>query len=398
MYKYLLIGICLILACNDETETPILPIENFKIIDHGNTGTTKDLMLKFSQVDQEIQPTEYQLIYSKKSLTENEEMVKNLEEGQKFVIKSGDINYQKAVTKEFLDVEGHSIEEGVAYNFYIVSYNQNTGQVKLSESTVIAIQDTPYYEVQTLGNISGTEALSLSNDAKYVYSPNNNGVSRMSIADGSVERVADDIIFPLGGTFDKSGNFYISSYSTGDIYKIDPSGNKEVYSSGHVGPAGLVFDSEGNLFVANYDGSSIDKVDTDGNRTLFCSSSLLNGPDGVIFADGEMVVINFNDSRIMKINDQGKATFFASLPGQITGYITYTHGSFYAASISLSKVFRIDQSRKVSEIVGSGAVVTLDGPGSWASLEKPNGIVASVTGDTLYVGNSSSIRMIIIHD
>lgn len=385
---------------DDKEEEPILDlpaVTSLAIIDHGNAGSIKDLVLKFSQVSEHEDLVEYRLIYSENpiSLTDNE--LFSLEEGRFYSFEAV-TDFEHHLEEDFLSVSGDPIQTDVIYEFRLISIGQFAEQTALSSAVEVTLSNQPFFTTGTLGAIDGTEALTLSKDGKYIYSPNNNGAVRMRVSDGTTERIATDLDFPLGGAVDVNGQFYISSYNRDVVYRILEDGEKEVIASGLDGPAGLVFDADGNLFVANYDGSTIDKIDTDGTRTTFCNSALLNGPDGVIIVNNQLYSINFNDGGVFRIDSQGEATLLARIPpNRRTGYITHANGFFYAPSLDGRNVYRIGMDGTLTVISGNGRPGSEDGPGPWNTYNIPNGIVASITGDTLFVGDTQSIRMITIH-
>lgn len=99
------------------------------------------------------------------------------------------------------------------------------------------------------------------------------------------------VIQSIGIDWDKSGNLYVSSYSTDDVRKYSPSGDDLglFITSNLVGPTNIWFVGD-ELYVLDYDGGAIKKFDSSGAFIETVVSGLRN-PEGVDhFEDGSYLV------------------------------------------------------------------------------------------------------------
>ncbi len=116
----------------------------------------------------------------------------------------------------------------------------------------------------------------LTNPVGIMFDPNYSRLILCCFEDNSPVRAVDiqtgevsEIAFPNIGsldaiTRDTDGNFYISSWSEGAIYKFDQDflNTPEIISTGHNGPSGLEFFPETNILgVTNYNSNSISLID-----------------------------------------------------------------------------------------------------------------------------------------
>lgn len=243
-----------------------------------------------------------------------------------------------------------------------------------------------------------------------------------------------------GLVMDKGGNLYVSQFDGSTVRKITPDGNVSVYASGFNAPNGLAIDDEGILYVTNAQGGRVSRVypngtvvrnfvagltnptgvalnarqDTlyiahyqlsrisrvaladSGNVETWVSGGLLNGPVGLFFDEfGTLHAGNFNNGDIIQITADGSMSRLASIPA-FMGFAAYSHGTTYATSFTTNRIYRIDSEGTVERFAGSGNAGQQDGDAATATFNGPNGIVASPSGDTLYVSdyNAESLRMI----
>lgn len=171
---------------------------------------------------------------------------------------------------------------------------------------------------------------------------------------------------PEGMTHDADGNFYVSETGTGVINKFTPDGTRSTFASGLNGPASLVFDADGNLFDADFFGNVIYKFAPDGTRTTFATG--LNGPANLIFNSlGELFVADFHSGSVYKFTAGGTRTTFASGTGNPHGLAFDTLGNLF-----------------VADFVG-GTILKFTSGGSRSTfatgLNGPHGIAFNGTGD-----------------
>ena len=228
---------------------------------------------------------------------------------------------------------------------------------------------------------------------------------------------------------DSDGNLYGADYSGSNVYKLTPEGDVSVFLSGLDSPNGLAFDSNGNLFVADntgnliykvapdgttletydftnpsglikefdsdtivftsYNPSSLNKLAPDGTILPYFNDPVLNGPVGMAYDEfNNLYVANFNNRRIYRIDGQ-ELIYIAQVPGASftsCGFITHANGFLYATNFSTHRVYKINPFYTDS-IVGyyGSSFGTSDGAYNQAQFSNPNGIRASLSGDSIYV-------------
>lgn len=212
--------------------------------------------------------------------------------------------------------------------------------------------------------------------------------------DGTTSVFARGLAGPTGLAFAADGSTYIANYNRGDITKIAADGTPSTFAAGLNGPSGITLDSEGNLVVVNGGfpmpgNHPISKIDPSGTISTFATNDLFNGLDGITQdADGNFYVTNYNDGRILKVTADGTASLFAELPNVgpgSGGWITFANNRLYVTASSTNQIYEVALDGTLTVLAGTGALGTANGAALDASFQFPNGIAASVTGDTLFV-------------
>ena len=171
---------------------------------------------------------------------------------------------------------------------------------------------------------------------------------------------------PEGMAHDTDGNFYVSETGNGVINKFTPDGTRTTFASGLNGPASLVFDGDGNLFDADFFGNVIYKFAPDGTRTTFATG--LNGPANLIFNSlGELFVADFQSGNIYKFTSGGTRTTFAAGTGNPHGLAFDTLGNLFVANFTGGTILKFTP----------GGTRTTFASG----LNGPHGIAFNATGD-----------------
>ncbi len=227
----------------------------------------------------------------------------------------------------------------------------------------------------------------------------NTKVYKIEYGSWEVTEFASGFSGASGSRFDSQGNFYQSNPSGARVSKRSPDGtlNLDWVTEGMSGgPIGIVHDEEDNLYICNCGANTIRKVSPDGTSTLFANSSLFNCPNGITRdPNGNLYVCNFSDGRIIKITPDGIASSLTALPVNNfvnigNGHITYSNGFLFVATIGTGQIFKLSLSGEQELIAGVAfGYSNTDGPALEATFSKPNGIAASITGDTLWVNCSS---------
>ncbi|GAB5521256.1 MAG: hypothetical protein RhofKO_35070 [Rhodothermales bacterium] len=213
--------------------------------------------------------------------------------------------------------------------------------------------------------------------------------------DGTREVFATGFIGASGNAFDAEGNLYQSNIGGGYVSKVTPDGTVTTYAStGIAGPVGIAVDADGNVYNTNCQTPGrISKTTPSGVTTTFVQSNLMNCPNGLTIDDaGNLYTANFSDGRVVKITPQGVASVVITLPrpgpGQGNGHLTFANGVLYVCNWT-GRIYEVTLDGQRRTLAGSGQQGTDDGPGHQASFYRPNGISASITGDTLYINQST---------
>ncbi len=248
-------------------------------------------------------------------------------------------------------------------------------------------------------------------------------------------RFRDDLIF------DAAGNLYCADYPGNSVYKRTPDGVVTTFASGFNTPNGLAFDSQQNLFVADnlgnriykldyngqfldtfaitgpsglikmpdsdtllftqYPGNSFSKMAPDGTIVPVYSGSPINGAVGLAWSpDGRLYMANFNDSQVFEVIFGATVTLdsIATIPGPSAGdpwlgFIEYANGYIWATAYNANKIYKVNPTNGLVTLVAGSANGSTDGSVDTARFSKPNGIVASSSGDTLYISDYGTGRL-----
>lgn len=256
-----------------------------------------------------------------------------------------------------------------------------------------------------------------------------------TMLDDPATKITDDLLY------DDAGNLYGADYSGDAVYKMTPSGTVTTFVSGLDAPNGLAFDSQGNLFVCDNTGNAIYKVDPLGNfldtflmaspsgiikdidsDTMFFTQyaghklnklapdgsiiewfagTPLNGPVGLDYDDNDQLYLaNFTDRKLFRVY-QDSLEHFATMPGTNTflGFICYAQSSLWATSFNRNEIYRIyPEYADSSELIAGGVMGTTDGHVDSAKFSRPNGIIGSLTGDSIIISEYATGRLRVLYD
>ncbi len=212
------------------------------------------------------------------------------------------------------------------------------------------------------------------------------GISCTGLGEGGPATIAA-IPNPVGGAFDKHGNYYFASCVSGHrIRKISPTGTITTVAgtglSGFLGdggpatgarlngPTSVKLDSSGNLYISDCQNFRIRKVDI---LTGIISTVIGNGSPG-FYGEG----IPATAAQINGVQD-----------------ICFDkYGNLYIADVHNYRVRKINTSGIISTFAGSGSFgFSGDGlPATSASFTYPAGIEADSAGN-IYVGDANNFRV-----
>ncbi len=251
-------------------------------------------------------------------------------------------------------------------------------------------------EILTYASIDAGDGLEIDEDGNlYATNYNKHIVYKIDL-DKKITTFASNQLGAAGMVFDGSGNLYVARYSSSQIGKISPDGNTiTTYSNGVAAPIAVDFDSQGNLYTNNNVNNAITKIDVDGSKTII-AVGVFNNSSLTIDANDNIYVSDYESGLIKKVDATTNAeTTFANLSNTGVSFIIYSEGFFYATGIDDHVIYMIDGNGKFEIIAGvKGKSGSTDGNGDKATLTKPNAIVASSDGKTLYVAAGGDIRVI----
>ncbi len=197
---------------------------------------------------------------------------------------------------------------------------------------------------------------------------------------------------PVGGIFDKSGNYYFASDLGGNqILKIDTANRIYIVAgsgmsgfSGDLGqataaklylPNSVAFDAVGNLFVCDAGNNRIRKVDiSSGVITTIAGNSGTGGFSG----------------------DHGPATA-AMLYGP-SDICFDKFGNLYIADATNQRIRKVSSSGVITTIAGTGIPGSTgdNGPATAADIHLPMALATDDTGNIFFAGGDHLVRKIIL--
>lgn len=304
---------------------------------------------------------------------------------------------------------------------------------------------------------NGPVGITSDGSSLYVSDSGNNTIRKIEIATGLVTTLAgtaaNGCLDAIGtaASFNKpfgiatdSGNLYVSDSGNNKIRKINIATGKVTTLAGSgasgsfdgigtrasfANPNGLTID-KGNLYVADTMNSKIRKIviSTGVVSTLAGSGmgTALDGsakrasfaqPSGITAVGGSLYVVDKYSQKIRKVEiETGKVTTLAGGGGDVVGRghgngkgkaasFTYPSGiatdgnNLYVTDSQSQMIRKIEiATGEVTTFAGTGSIGLLDGPGSSALFNFPEGI--TVIGNSLYVVDSinNRIRKIAISD
>ena len=221
---------------------------------------------------------------------------------------------------------------------------------------------------------------------------NGTNVYRVSPHDGTFTVYASGLQGASGNDFDSRGNLFQSNIAAGKISKINQQGVVTDFASANIqSPVGIAVGPGDTVFVANCGNNTIAKITPDGISTVFVSSNLLNCPNGLTMDDQHnLYASNFSNGWVVKITPNGTVSNFAFIPGNNNGHLTFANGKLYVVARCNNQIYEVELDGTRNLLAGSGSPGNEDGPALQATFFLPNGIRASLTGDTLYVNDDTA--------
>jgi sugar lactone lactonase YvrE len=136
--------------------------------------------------------------------------------------------------------------------------------------------------------------------------------------------VADELHQIDNPAFDPEGNLYVTySGSRGEqvpvsIFRIDPNGVREPFSTQIVNPTSIAVDPEGRLYVSSRFEGAVYRLDENGSAEPFVTD--LGIACGLVFAPDGTLFVGDRSGTIFKVAPDGRATTFVSLPSSVAAF------------------------------------------------------------------------------
>ena len=331
-----------------------------------------------------------------------------------------------------LTLPARTYSTNLTLNIYATTQASSPLTLGFNGSTISYLSTTILTTPQSSNPLSGGLALQMS----YTTKPYNVVSTLAGSLSGYLDGTGTNARFttPVGVAVDSSGNVYVSDVGFRIIRKITPEGvvtslagdviagsadgtgtNAQFYN-----PFGVAVDSAGNVYVADSSNHRIRRITPAGVVTTFAGSlsntsgstdgtgtnATFNVPSGVaVDSAGNIYVADNSNHRIRKITPAGVVTTFA---GSLSGYLdgTGTNASFnrpngitvdsvgnlYVADSENYRIRKITQAGVVTTIAGTGSAAFADGNGDSASFNGPRGVAVDSVG-TIYVADNNNQRI-----
>lgn len=88
--------------------------------------------------------------------------------------------------------------------------------------------------------------------------------------DRELEQMSVDVMNPTGLAFDKEGNLFVTNRASGEVIKVERGGDYYTFSSNLGIATGIAFNSKGEMFVGDRSGN-IYRIDETGNSEIFAN-------------------------------------------------------------------------------------------------------------------------------
>lgn len=214
-------------------------------------------------------------------------------------------------------------------------------------------------------------------------------VSRVN-PDGSVTAIVEGLTFVTGVAVSRTGDIYYADSGARTLYRLSPDGTTTDIPHGEGAPVGLYFAPDSDtLFVNTANPGQILGVAPDNSVTTLVTGLHRGTTDVVRADDGNFYIANFSAGTVERVTPSGEVTLLTTLNGWIS-YLTYANGALYAPTFNGHQVFRIDLDGTTIAIAGTGTQGVRNGEALNAEFSEPNGLVPSITGDSLYISSNAA--------
>jgi hypothetical protein len=224
---------------------------------------------------------------------------------------------------------------------------------------------------------------------------------------GTFNSFDEGFVLPLLDSLENPSE--ITELSTGEIAIVESQGDRimlydpvndtaEILTSDIQNPAGILkMPDSDTLLVSSLLNNSIYSVSPDGDTNAYLSNSLFDAPVSLVWDDSNnLYIANYNSGIIVKKSADNTVTQLCSLPTTSLGHIIRIGNTLFATAVFDNKIYKIDLTTGSWAIFAGSSQGSDDGDINVAKFNTPNGITASISGDSLFVSeyNTKSIRLI----
>jgi len=267
-----------------------------------------------------------------------------------------------------------------------------------------------YVSTIQLSSPLSLDGLIVSDDGTLYGAEGYNGTKIHKInMDGTSEVFASNLNGPIDMDFDDDGNLYVTTFNNAGVYKITSGGVVSRYATVTTGPSGIVLNRQSrDVFVSHFgsapfSGNTVYKIDSSKSVTIFVQSNQLKSPVSLAIDNNEnLYTPNIGNAKLFKIMPNGDMSLITTLPVSSAqfniGHIEFANDKLYVTgNTGRHYLYKVELDGSYEIIAGTGVAGNQDGEGLNAQFNGPNGIAASVTGDTLFISelnSPSTIRVI----
>jgi len=199
---------------------------------------------------------------------------------------------------------------------------------------------------------------------------------------------------PTSVAFDANGNLYIADTGNARIRVVSKGGAIYPVASGILtAPAYMLFDSSQNLYIA--DAAAIYKTTPQGVTTTVFGG--LSSPRGMAFdAGGNFYFSEPKLKQVWMLTPSGSHSLVAAGAwSSPEGLAADASGNLLVADSGLAKVLSVNSFGQVTALAGTGTAGFAGDSGAavQAELNAPSDVVASSSGDSIYIADSANGRV-----
>jgi len=209
----------------------------------------------------------------------------------------------------------------------------------------------------------------------------------------------------LGGpAVDNSGNIYIPDAGGNDLVrKVSPTGTVATFTSSGSAPTGIVIDAGGDLYVTEFASNIINRITAAGVQTIFAgtgnagnkngigTAASFNQPRGIaIDQNSNLYVADSGNGLIRKISPAGVVTTLTNGIVSPACIAIDSKGNLFIADDNHNLIYKLDVSNNLSVFAGSGNAALIDGVGTGASFNHPQGLAIDAL-DNIFVGDYGNL-------